>query len=102
MASARPTSSASATRGSSSCTRPCTPVGSIKIELYFSILQRKVLTPNDLDSVGDLIHRIHAFGERYSALGKLFNWTITRQELERLLREPLLHLEPSASLHTAA
>jgi hypothetical protein len=73
-----------------------------QIELYFSILQRKVLTPNDLDSLGDLIHRIHAFGERYSALGKLFNWTFTRQELERRLRDPLLHLEPSTSLHTAA
>jgi len=53
-------------------------------------------SPNDLDSLDDLIDRIHAFGERYSALGKLFNWTFTRQELERLLREPLLHLEPSA------
>jgi hypothetical protein len=73
-----------------------------QIELYFSILQRKVLTPNDLYSLADLIERIDAFGARYSTLGKLFNWTFTRHELERLLRDPLLHLEPSTSLHTAA
>jgi transposase len=73
-----------------------------QIELYFSILQRKVLTPNDLYSLADLIERIHAFGARYSALGRLFNWTFTRQELEHRLRDPLLHLEPSTPLHTAA
>jgi transposase len=32
-----------------------------QLELYFSILQRKVLTPNDLDSLDELIERIHAF-----------------------------------------
>jgi transposase len=73
-----------------------------QIELYFSILQRKVLTPNDLDRLPDLIDRIHAFGVRYSALGKLFNWTFTRQELERRLRDPLLCIERSTALHTAA
>jgi transposase len=73
-----------------------------QIELYFSILQRKVLTPNDLFSLTDLIDRIRAFGERYSALSKPFAWTFTRQELERRLRNPLLQLEPSTSLHMAA
>jgi len=73
-----------------------------QIELYFSILQRKVLTPNDLDSLDDLIERIHKFGERYSALGKLFTWTFTRQKLERQLRDPLLNLQQSTTLHRAA
>jgi hypothetical protein len=73
-----------------------------QIELYFSIIQRKVLTPNDLDSLTDLIERIRAFGERYSALGKPFSWTFTRQDLERRLHDPLLHLESAPSLHTAA
>jgi transposase len=73
-----------------------------QIELYFSILQRKVLTPNDLDSLADLIDRVHAFGERYSALGKLFAWTFTRQELERRLRDPRLRFPTSTPLHQAA
>jgi transposase len=73
-----------------------------QIELYFSILQRKVLTPNDLDSLPELIDRIHAFGERYSALGKPFAWTFTRQDLERRLRDPLVQLDSPVSLRIAA
>jgi transposase len=66
-----------------------------QIEQYFSILQRKVLTPNDLTSLQQLQDRIAAFAERYSSLGKPFAWTFTRQELERRLREPLLHIDPT-------
>jgi hypothetical protein len=65
-----------------------------QIEQYFSILQRKVLTPNDLTSLMDLEERIFAFGQRYSSLGKPFAWTFTRQELVRRLRDPLLQLNP--------
>ena len=71
------------------------------MELYFSIIQRKVLKPNDYTSLEELAEAIHAFGERYSALGKLFNWTFTRHDLERRLREPLLQPE-AVSLATAA
>ncbi|MDQ6672028.1 MAG: IS630 family transposase, partial [Chloroflexota bacterium] len=56
-----------------------------QVELYFSVLQRKVLTPNDLYSLSELIERIHAFGKRYSAFDKPFAWTFTRHELERRL-----------------
>ena len=70
-------------------------------ELYFSIIQRKVLTPNDCTTLHELMERIIAFGKRYSALGKLFAWTFTRQDLERRLREPLLQSEP-LPLATAA
>ena len=65
-----------------------------QIEQYFSVLQRKVLTPNDLPNLHELEQRILAFGERYSSLGKPFAWTFTRQELERRLREPSLDVEP--------
>ena len=73
-----------------------------QIELYFAILQRKVLTPNDLDSLAELIERIQAFGERYSALDKPFAWTFTRQDLECRLRDPLLQLDSPTSLPIAA
>jgi transposase len=72
-----------------------------QIEQYFSILQRKVLTPNDLTTLQELEDRIIAFGERYSSLGKPFAWTFTRQELERRLREPSLHVD-SAPVTMAA
>jgi len=72
-----------------------------QIEIYFSITERKVLKPNDYTSLQELAEAIHAFGRRYSALGKPFAWCFTRQDLERRLREPLL--EPEAvTLATAA
>jgi transposase len=61
-----------------------------QVEIYFSIIQRKLLTPNDCASLDDLIERIIAFGKRYSALGRPFAWRFTRQDLERRLRDPLL------------
>jgi transposase len=64
-----------------------------QIEQYFSILQRKVLTPNDLTSLKALVERIAAFGQRYSSLSKPFAWTFTREELERRLRDPSLHVD---------
>jgi len=64
-----------------------------QIEQYFSILQRQVLTPNDLTSLNAVEERISAFGERYSSLGKPFAWMFTRQELEQRLREPTLHVD---------
>jgi transposase len=65
-----------------------------QIEIYFSIIQRKVLTPNDCTSLGELADRIIQFGRRYSALGKPFAWCFTRQDLARRLREPILQPEP--------
>jgi len=35
-------------------------------------IQRKVLTPNDCTTLDELAARIHAFGQRYSALDKPF------------------------------
>ncbi len=72
-----------------------------QIEIYFSIIQRKLLTPNDCTSLDELAKRIHAFGRRYSALNKPFAWRFTRQDMERRLREPLLQSEP-VTLATAA
>jgi len=64
-----------------------------QVEIYFSIIQRKVLTPNDCASLNELIERIIAFGKRYSALDKPFAWRFTRQDLEHRLRDPLLQPE---------
>jgi hypothetical protein len=36
-----------------------------QIELYFSIVQRKALTPNDLGSLDDLAERLLSFGAHY-------------------------------------
>jgi transposase len=67
-----------------------------QIEIYFSILQRKVLTPNDYNNLDELTERIEAFGKRYSALNKPFAWCFTRRDLERRLLDPLLQSQPAA------
>jgi len=38
-----------------------------QIEIYYSILQRKVLTPNDLTDLDALTERVLAFYDRYNA-----------------------------------
>ena len=56
-----------------------------QIEIYFSIVQRKVLTPNDFTSLRALEDRLIAFQAHYEQLAKPFHWTFTRTDLTALL-----------------
>ena len=56
-----------------------------QIELYFSILQRKALTPNDLPTLEALAERLLTFAEHYRHIARPFQWTFTRQDLDALL-----------------
>jgi hypothetical protein len=56
-----------------------------QIEIYFSIVQRKALTPNDFRSLADVEHRLLAFQRQYQALARPFEWTFTRRDLAALL-----------------
>lgn len=56
-----------------------------QVEIYFSVLQRKALTPNDFDSLEQLEQRLLAFQERYAALARPFQWKFTRKDLHQLL-----------------
>ncbi|MDP7338664.1 MAG: transposase, partial [Vicinamibacterales bacterium] len=56
-----------------------------QIEIYFSIVQRKVLTPNDFASLHDLEARLLEFQARYTLSAKPFQWTFTRRDLTALL-----------------
>ena len=62
-----------------------------QIEIYFSILQRKVLQPNAIDSLFALEDRILAFGERYQQEATPFDWKYPRHDLAKLLAK--LNLE---------
>jgi transposase len=57
-----------------------------QIELYFSIVQRKVLTPLDLPDRGAVGERILNFQERYDRTAKPFRWKFTRQNLQDRLQ----------------
>ncbi len=56
-----------------------------QIEIYFSIVQRKVLTPNDFATLTSLEHYLMAFQHRYQAAARPFRWTFTRADLHQLL-----------------
>ena len=56
-----------------------------QIELYFSIVQRKALTPNDFGSLEELSERLLAFQRRYAEIARPFEWTFTRADLERVI-----------------
>jgi DDE superfamily endonuclease len=69
-----------------------------QIEIYFSILQRKVLTPNDLTDLDALAERVLTFQARYNATATPFNWKFTRADLDRLLDRIAVHeTAPAAS-----
>src|SRR5215211_3101238 len=68
-----------------------------QIEIYFSILQRKALTPNDFADLDALAARIQAFENHYRQIAKPFDWSFTRADLDALLarlasREPQLRI----------
>jgi len=57
-----------------------------QIEIYFSIVQRKVLTPNDFNSLEMLAERLNRFERHYEVLAKPFEWKFTRDDLNKLLQ----------------
>jgi hypothetical protein len=56
-----------------------------QVEIYFSIIQRKVLTPNDFRFLAELEHRLYGFQEHYQAVARPFEWKFTGRDLLRLL-----------------
>jgi transposase len=54
-------------------------------EIYFSVVQRKVINPNDFTDLGQIRDRLAAFEIRYNAVAKPFNWKFTRTDLSDLL-----------------
>ena len=56
-----------------------------QIEVYFSIVQRKVLTPNDFQSLADVRDRLLRFQNHYCAAARPFQWKFSREDLRALL-----------------
>ena len=54
-------------------------------EIYFSVVQRKVVTPNDFADLAALEAHLLAFGRRYEQIAAPFQWKFTRADLHRLL-----------------
>jgi hypothetical protein len=56
-----------------------------QIEIYFSILQRKALTPNDFRDLNSVRDRIKGFEKLFNQRTKPFNWNFKRKDLSNLL-----------------
>jgi transposase len=62
-----------------------------QIEVYFSILQRKVLVPDDFPGLDALASQILAFENRYNAAARPFDWRFSRADLNQLLNRLAQH-----------
>jgi len=56
-----------------------------QIEIYFSVVQRKVLTPNDFKNLETLEQKLIGFQSRYEEIAKPFKWKFTKEDLKRIL-----------------
>jgi hypothetical protein len=63
-----------------------------QIELYFSILERKALTPRDFADGGEMAQRILAFEKRFSAKAQPFSWKFTAEDLRKRMKSLTLPL----------
>jgi hypothetical protein len=62
-----------------------------QVEVYFSIIQRKVLTPNHFATLAELKDRLLDFQTYYEAAAKPFQWKFTRRDLAKLLSKLKAH-----------
>lgn len=56
-----------------------------QVEIYFSVVQRKVVSPNDFTDLAEVEQRLGEFEKRYNATAKPFQWKFTRRDLHDLL-----------------
>jgi transposase len=70
-------------------------------EIYFSVVQRKVVSPNDFTDLDQIRDRLAAFEIRYNAIAQPFDWRFTRTDLNALLDRLAAH-EASTTDHRIA
>ena len=56
-----------------------------QIEIFFSVIQKKVVTPNDFDSLGQLSATLLGFVDRYNQTARPFSWKFTASDLHDLM-----------------
>ena len=69
-----------------------------QVEIYFSVIQRKVLTPGDFKSLTELEARILKFQEYYEVVATPFEWKFTREDLNKVMAK----LDAQTELRAAA
>jgi len=72
-----------------------------QVEIYFSVLQRKAISPVDFADLDALAERILAFQSRYNTSARPSDWTFTRTDL-RALADRMDMPQPTRPAPTAA
>ena len=68
-----------------------------QIEIYYSIVQRKLLEPNDFDNLAALARTLNAFERHWNEIAEPFDWNFTRDDLAALIARLTTH-EPQLQL----
>ena len=71
-----------------------------QIEIYFSIVQRKILTPNDFPNLSSVENCLLDFQAYYEQIAKPFNWKFNKKDLLKMLgkieKSPLVEFKKAA------
>ena len=73
-----------------------------QIEIYFSIVQRKVLTPNDFTCLEAVAERLENFERYYETIAHPFEWKFTRVDLNALIARMRIRYAETQHLKLAA
>ena len=71
-----------------------------QVEIFFSVIQKKVISPNDFPSLERLSQTLLAFVDRYNKTARPFTWKYTAANLKDLLRRISEHEQPTATGQT--
>lgn len=63
-----------------------------QVEIFFSVVQRKVVAPNDFTDLAQVGNRLRAFEDRYNATAQPFQWKFTPSDLDDLLARHDRHI----------
>jgi len=66
-------------------------------EIYFSVVQRKVVAPNDFTHLDQVSQRLADFEPRYNATARPFRWRFTPADLDDLLARIDRHQQQTAA-----
>ena len=73
-----------------------------QVEIYHSIIQRKVLTPNDFSDTAELARTLNQFERHYNRIAQPFAWSFTRHDLAEVLNRFDQQTSPNPSDALAA
>jgi transposase len=67
-----------------------------QVEIFFSVIQKKVVSPNNFNSLEKLSETLLAFVDRYNRTAEPFSWKYTADDLKDLLRRISEHEKQDA------